>query len=366
MPPASFDPADPRFLRQRILEGFGDPAQARLAAAHAVVIGAGGLGAALLPSLAGTGVGRITIIDDDTIELSNLHRQTLFADADLGRPKAEVAAAALRKIAPSAEIVPVVGRFAEGGALDLVLDADLLIDGSDDPATRFLANDIAAVRGIPLVWGSALGWHGQAGVAWDDAGVDYRDLTNENTASTADCATTGVLPAVCTVIGGIMAAEAVKLLTGVGEPLLGRVVMFDARSGAMRELNYRRDPGAIRPGSIEEKTREFDPTESLSVDSLELAALLDTDAPPMLIDVREPHEHSYVAIPGSTLIPLRSLVAGIESLEKDTDIVLYCHHGARSGQALGAMRNLGFTHVRHLAGGIDAYARVADPGLPRY
>jgi len=360
------DPADARFLRQRTLEGFGAPAQERLAAAHVVVVGAGGLGATVLPTLAAAGVGRITIVDDDTVDTTNLHRQTIYRPEDAGRPKAEAAAAALAALAPGVEAVPVVGRFAAGAALDLVLDADVIVEGSDDAPTRFLANDIAAVRGIPLVWGSALGWHGQAGVAWDERGVDYRDLAAEPSGPQADCATVGVLPAVCTVIGGVMAGEAIKLVTGVGETLLGRVVLFDARTGRVRELAYRRDPGAVRPGSIEERTKEVEPTESMSLDPLALAAELDGESPPLLIDVREPHEHSYVAIPGSTLIPLRELAGSVEGLDRDADIVLYCHHGARSGQALEAMRTLGFTSVRHLAGGIDAYSRVVDPGLPRY
>tara|TARA_B100000519_G_scaffold93444_1_gene81271 strand:- start:338 stop:1432 length:1095 start_codon:yes stop_codon:yes gene_type:complete len=361
------DPAAPRFARQRVLDGFGASAQQRLAAAHVVVVGAGGLGSAVLPAIVGAGVGTITIVDDDTVDASNLHRQTLHRAKDVGRLKVESAAEALRAMSPDTVIHPVAERFTGRNALDLLLDADLLIDGSDNAPTRYLCNDIAAVRGIPLVWGSAVRYTGQAGVAWDERGVDYRDLFPEAPdAESLSCELVGVLPPVCTVIGGVMAAEAIKLLTGIGEPLLGRVAIFDARSGGMREVRYEREPGVARPGSIEERTAERELDGSTSIDSPALAAELAGDQPPMLIDVREPHEHSFVALPGSTLIPLRDVLAGVDPLDRDADIVLYCHHGVRSGQALASMQTLGFTRVRHLTGGIDAYARAVDPAMPRY
>lgn len=362
------DPASPRFARQRVLEGFGATAQERLAAAHVVVIGAGGLGSAVLPPLVGAGVGTVTIVDDDTVDASNLHRQTLHGAADVGRPKAESAVEALAALSPDTELRAVTTRFTARTALDLVLDADLLVDGSDNSATRYLANDIAAVRGIPLVWGSAVRYSGQAGIAWDERGVDYRDLfpTEPADDDALSCELVGVLPSVCTVIGGVMAGEAIKVLTGVGDPLLGRAVVFDARSGRMREIRYEREPGAPRPGSIEERTAEPVLDDSRSVTAPQLAEELAGEHPPTLIDVREPHEHSFVALPGSTLIPLREIVAGAQELDPDADYVLYCHHGVRSGQALASLQTLGFSRARHLTGGIDAYAREVDPSLPRY
>jgi adenylyltransferase/sulfurtransferase len=368
------DPGAARFLRQRALAGFGAAAQERLAAAHAVVIGAGGLGAAVLPTLAGAGIGRITIVDDDRVEESNLHRQTLFGLGDVGRPKAEAAVDALRRLAPDAELVARAERFAEGITFDLLLDADVLVDGGDTRATRYLANDAAAIRGIPLVWGSALGWDGLAGVAWDERGVDYRDLFPEDVESDdADCATVGVLPAVCTVVGGIMAAETLKVLSGTGDPLVGRAVAYDARTGSLRELAYRRQEGVPRPGSLEERTTIPEPDVSHSVTAPQLAKLLAGtttagvhEPVPMLLDVREPVEASFVSLPGSVLIPLGDLPARIDELDRDAPLVVYCHHGVRSSRALGMLERAGFRRVRHLTGGIDAWAVQVDPEMPRY
>lgn len=368
------DPGATRFLRQRALAGFGAEAQERLAAAHVVVVGAGGLGAAVLPTLAGAGIGRITVVDDDRVEESNLHRQTLFGADDVGRPKAEAAVDALRRLAPDAELVARVERFAEGKTFDLLLDADLLVDGSDTRATRYLANDAAAVRGIPMVWGSALGWTGQAGVAWDERGVDYRDLYPETAdVDDADCATVGVLPAVCTVIGGIMAAETLKLLGGTGEPLVGRAVVYDARTGSLREVSYRREEGVARPGSIEERTTIPEPDDTHSVTAPKLAKLLAGattrgvhEPVPTLLDVRDPAEASFVQLPQSVLIPLAELPGRLGELDRDAPIVVYCHHGVRSSRALGLLQRAGFTRVRHLTGGIDAWAVQVDPEMPRY
>ena len=199
-------------------------------------------------------------------------------------------------LAPDVTIVRHPIRFAAGVTFDLLLDADLLIDGSDNLATRYLANDAAAVRGIPMVWGSALRWSGQVGVAWDERGVDYRDLFPRSRAPTRDtCEVAGVLPTVCAVIGAMMATEALKLLTGIGEPLIGRVAVYDALTGTTREIEYRRDPDAPRPGSLEERTALREPDAARSVTPEQLAKLLagpETagihETPPVLLDVREP------------------------------------------------------------------------------
>jgi len=250
----------------------------------------------------------------------------------------------------------------------------VLVDGGDTRATRYLANDAAAVRGIPLVWGSALGWTGQVGVAWDERGIDYRDLYPEDVAADdADCATVGVLPAVCTVIGGIMAAETLKLLGGTGDPLVGRAVVYDARTGSLREIAYRREAGVTRPGSIEERTTIPEPDASRSITAPQLAKLLAGastrgvhEPVPTLLDVREPVEASFASLPDSLLIPLAELPDRLDELDRDTPFVVYCHHGVRSSRALGLLDRAGFTRVRHLTGGIDAWAVQVDPGMPRY
>jgi sulfur-carrier protein adenylyltransferase/sulfurtransferase len=357
----SIDATSLRFARQRALAGFGIEGQARLAAARVLVIGAGGLGSAVLPTLAASGIGSITIVDDDTVDESNLHRQTLYSLADVGRSKAEVAARALKSLSPDAEIMARHVRFDSENAQAMATDADLLVDASDNAAARYLANDMAAARGVPLVWGNALGWTGQAGVAWDARGVDYRDLfPTEPSVDGATCATVGVLPSVCTVIGGIMASEVLKLLAESGEPLLGRVVYFDARDGRIRELEYHRAPGSRRPPAAKGTD------DSHALGPHQLKALLERDEPVVLLDVREPWEAEQAQLPGSVLIPLAELASRHTELDPTATTVIYCHHGMRSAQALAFLRQSGFVDARHLTGGIDAWSREIDPALRRY
>ena len=326
-----------------------------------LVIGGGGLGSAVLPTLAASGIGAITIVDDDTVDETNLHRQTLYSLADSGRSKAEVAVTALKRLSPDADIVARPVRFDSENARAMAEDADLIVDASDNAATRYLANDTAAEMGVPMVWGNALGWTGQAGVAWDARGVDYRDLfPTEPSEDDATCATVGVLPSVCTVIGGIMAGEVLKLLTASGEPLVGRVVNFDARDGRIRELDYRRAPGTRRSATA----RATDEPQALS--PLQLRALLDSERQVVLLDVREPWEARVAQLPGSVLIPLGELASRQAELDPAATTVVYCHHGMRSAQALAFLRESGFVDASHLAGGIDAWSREIDPALGRY
>src|SRR4051794_1468759 len=337
---SSVDPDSPRFLRQRVLSGFGADAQRRLADAQVLVIGAGGLGSAIIPALAAAGVGTIAIIDDDTVEASNLARQTIHGAADVGRPKVDSAADAVRRLSPDTTVVVHNARFVEANSFDLLLDADLVIDGSDNFATRYVTNDAAAIRGIPMVWGSAAQYSGQVGVAWDEKGVDYRDLfpVQPSDDEALSCELVGVLPTVCGVIGAMMAGEAIKLLTGVGDPLVGRVASFDALTGTTREIEYRRDPDAARPGSLEERTAVREPDPELSITPAKLQQLLAGPAthgihetPPLLLDVREVPEASFVSLPDSVLIPLGQLPDRLGELEelaggRDGSIEVYCHH----------------------------------------
>ncbi|MGN6324561.1 ThiF family adenylyltransferase [Pseudolysinimonas sp.] len=347
------DPQSPRFLRQRTLTGFGDTAQARLAAAHVVVIGAGGLGSAVLPALAAAGVGRITIVDDDLVEASNLHRQTIHGVADVGRSKAESAAASLALLAPEAEVRVFVGRFDAAGAADLLDGADLLVDGSDTSATRYLADDAAAEAGIPLVWGSALGWAGQVGVSSEAAGIGYRDLyPHEDPADDLSCEIVGVLPTVCAVIGGLMATEALKLLSGLGDPLVGRAQMYDARTGSIREVVYRR-AGARPTAAVRHEAAAGDGGDD--VDPAQLEAVLVRDGA-LLLDVREPEEAVDAPLAGSVLIPLGELERRAGELSPERPIVVACQRGIRSRRAVELLRAGGF-RARQLAGGVDALRR---------
>ena len=357
------DPRAARYARQRILPGFGEVAQQRLSAAHAVVIGAGGLGSAVLPILAAAGVGTITIVDDDLVDETNLHRQILHGARDVGRAKVDSAADAVHGQSPQTTVIAHRGLFTAQTAAGILAGADILVDGSDTNETRFAANDAAAVAGIPLVWGSALRWSGQVGIAW--GGTDYRDLFPEGPDTEADtCEVAGILPTVCTVIGGLMATEALKLLTGIGDPLLGRVVLFDALSGSTREVRYSRDPA--RDAAPRRSAATPAAASDRSITPRDLASRLSEATPPVLLDVREPHEFAITALPGAVLIPLGDLPARIGELDPTASTVVYCHLGVRSRTALSILHSAGFLDARHLAGGVDAWSRTVDPSLPRY
>lgn len=386
-----------RHARQLALPGFGLEAQEALSRARVLVIGAGGLGSVVLPQLVGSGVGTapeggIGIIDDDVVELSNLHRQHLHTTADLGRLKVDSAAERLRAMDPAVTIVTHAERLTSDNALAVLADYDVLVDGSDGFVTRYLAADAATLRGIPLVWGAVLQFDGQVGVAPVD-GPGYRDLfpTPPDPSTVLDCATGGVLPAVCGVIGAIMAAQVVTVITGVGESLVGRVTTYDARSGRFRELTFGRDPEASpvtelidyeqfcgtapKASKVADRSGQAPMGNSGAADVIDdlapaklaelLAASTGADAPLLLLDVREPWEHELVALPGSLLVPLGQLPAAIAGLPRDRAIVAYCHHGIRSRHALDQLQVAGL-NARHLTGGIDAWSTQVDPSLTRY
>ncbi|GAA1055813.1 adenylyltransferase/sulfurtransferase MoeZ [Agromyces luteolus] len=365
------DPDAPRFARQRVLPGMGAAGQRRLAGAHVVVLGAGGLGSAVIPALAAAGVGRLTLVDDDVVEPTNLHRQTLHHDADVGRAKVDSATDAARLLAPDATVQGVRARFDAGNADDLLADADLVVDGTDDILTRYVADDAAARAGIPLVWGSAARFSGQVGVSWEARGVSYRDLFPEPPADAGlSCEVDGILPTVCTVTGGLMAGEVLKLLAGLGEPMLGRVAVYDALTGRTREIAYARAEDAPRATVATARpvaaAGSPGPPAPAEVDAVALAAELASDAPPRLLDVREPWEADLVAIEGSILIPLHELGARTGELDPAASLVVYCHLGVRSRLAAEHLLAAGFAEVRNLTGGIDAWSLAVDPELTRY
>jgi len=366
-----------RYARQVALPGFGTAAQQALADARVLVIGAGGLGSTVIPALAAAGVGHIGIVDDDIVELSNLHRQYIHSLSDVGSGKSASAAASVAALDPSIEVSAYEGRLAAANALALFAEFDLVVDGSDNFPTRYLANDAAAITGIPLVWGAVSQFGGQAGVAWAARGPHYRDLfpTPPPAGTVVSCADGGVLPTTVAVIGSIMATEAIKILTGVGTPLLGRVTTYDALSGGFREIPYAADPEGTPVTSI--NVGEFDyfafcgvpdaaapvPAE---ISALELEAELASGRTLVLLDVREEWEAAIATLPGAVLVPLGHLAEELDDVDPDTEIVAYCHHGIRSASALELLRSRGFASARHLSGGIDAWARAVDPSMERY
>jgi molybdopterin/thiamine biosynthesis adenylyltransferase/rhodanese-related sulfurtransferase len=369
-----------RYARQVILPGFGTEAQRRLANARVLVVGAGGIGSNVIPSIAAAGVGTIGIIDADVVEPSNLARQTIHGSADIGRSKVASATDSVRIIDPLVRVIGFETAITAANAIDILRDFDLVVDGSDNFPTRYLVNDAAAIVGIPLVWGAVHQYGGQAGVCWAAHGPHYRDLFPVPPApgEIASCAEAGVLSSVCAVIGAILSAETIKLLTGVGTPLLGRVTSYDARQGTFRELDYQRDPDAAAITELTntelttmnepetETEPESVPQPPLGITATELDGLLTEGTPFSLIDVREPWEAAIAAIDGSRLLPMQEILDAIDTIDRSIPLVLYCHHGPRSNSAAEYLRKNGFPGAQSLVGGIDAWARDVDPTLRTY
>ncbi|MFF2274666.1 ThiF family adenylyltransferase [Agromyces sp. NPDC058126] len=360
-----------RFSRQLMLPGFGELAQRRLQAARVLVIGAGGLGSAVVPALAGTGVGTIGIADADTVELSNLPRQLSHGVDDLGRPKVDSLADTVAATDPGCRVVRHRERVTAANLRGILDDYDLVVDGSDNFPTRYLTNDAAHLAGKPLVWGAILRYHGQLGVAWRGRGPGYRDLFPVPPApgEVPSCELGGVLPSLCLVVGALMATEVVKLVTGLGDPLLGRVLSYDALTARTREIAYTAIADADEITDLIDYERFCgldDPSEADAsatapppISAAELLMRLRAAEPLRLIDVREPSEAELARIDGSTLLPLRELLSGAELPPGDGPIVVYCEVGIRSQRAARELARRGHAEVASLDGGIQRFAGVA-------
>lgn len=368
-----------RYARTEQLPGFGEVAQRRLRAARVLVVGAGGLGSAVLPLLAGAGFGTIGVVDDDSVEISNLPRQTIHGERDLGRPKTASAADAIRAIDAGIDVRVFAERLTSANAERILGDFDLVLDGSDNFPTRYLVDDAAFLAGLPVVWGAVHRFGGQVGLSWAGRGPHYRDLFPQppEPGTVPSCAEAGVLPSVCGVIGSLMASEAIKVVTGEGDLLLGRVVVHDGLRGTFRELAYAEDPAAepvtelidydLFCGIVAEP-ESVSAAAATSVSPGELAARLAAGEPHTLLDVREPWEADIAELPGSLLVPLDVVVrdaAGVAERLSDDPIVIICHHGVRAETARRALAAVGVPGIV-LEGGLDAWSREVDPGLPRY
>ncbi|WGD36450.1 ThiF family adenylyltransferase [Lysinibacter sp. HNR] len=394
-----------RFSRHIVIPDFGQEAQRRLLAAKVAVIGAGGLGSPILLYLAAAGVGTVGIIDDDSVESSNLQRQVIHGTQDIGRPKGESARDSILERNPDATVRLHPVRLTSKNAIKILGDYDLVIDGSDNFSTRYLASDAAEILGIPCVWGSILRYSGQASTFWaapNDGlpGVTYRDLFAQPPApgTVPSCAEGGVLGVLCSMIGTIMATDTIKLITGIGSTLLGRIVNYDAQLMSWREITIGPDPErtpvtqlddydalcGITPRAQNHSSREHTDSEgfpetheSVEWSSSFLAAALTERASGTrkfrLIDIRESHERELAVIQNSEHIPLNDLLHQLHNttslqhaLHPDEEIVLYCHHGSRSDYARQMLNAAGYTRVRHLQGGIDRWSLDVDPSIPRY
>ena len=349
-----------RYSRQLMLPGFGEQAQRRLGAARVLVIGAGGLGSALVPVLAGSGIGTIGVIDDDTVELSNLPRQLSHGVADIGRPKLDSLADTVRAIDPGITVIRHAERATAATLPELLAGYDLLVDGSDNFPTRYLADDAARLAGKPLVWGSILRFQGQLGVAVPEAG--FRDLFPVPPAAdeVLSCELGGVLPSLCTAIGSFMATEVVKLVTGLGEPLVGRVLFYDALTARTREIAFERAADAAPVTGLV----DYDLFCGVADDDLpavsaaELLGRIRDARLVRLLDVREPHEVALRRIPGAEPLPLGALEGGADPVSApDSDLVVYCEQDPRSRRAVRALRDRGIAAL-YLSGGIRAFAAV--------
>ncbi len=370
-PPLSRDELD-RYSRHVLLPDLGELGQRRLRRARVAVIGAGGLGAPVLTYLAAAGVGCIGIVDFDVVEMSNLQRQTIHGVADVGRLKVDSAVDALATLAPSVDVRPIAVRLSAANALQLLASYDLVVDGTDNFATRYLVNDACALLGIPYVWGSVFRFEGQVSVFWAAHGPQYRDLfpTPPPPGSVPSCGEGGVLGVVCGVVGSAMATEAVKLICGIGRPLLGRVLVYNALNMSFRTVALRRDPSAapitelahddswsgIGAGSAD--------TEGLNLSVDAVRQLAAGGSALTLVDVREPSEHVLGTIDGALSVPLGDIttddaLASIRAAVSMGPVVVYCASGARSARAVGVLRARGIEPVFSLAGGFTAWSTSA-------
>src|SRR5689334_3500257 len=371
-----------RYSRHLIIPDVGVTGQKRLKNAKVLVIGAGGLGSPALLYLAAAGVGTLGIVDFDVVDESNLQRQVIHGQSDVGKLKAASAQESIAEINPLVKVYLHVERLESSNALEIFEQYDLILDGTDNFATRYLVNDAAVLLGKPYVWGSIFRFEGQVSVFWEDApngkGLNYRDLYPEPPppGMVPSCAEGGVLGVLCASIGSIMVTEAIKLLTGIGEPLLGRLMVYDALEMSYRTIKIRKDPDSPKITEL----IDYDAFCGVVSDEAQSAAAGSTITPRelkekfdrgdnfALIDVREPHEFEIVRIPGSVLIPKDRILSGeaLAELPQDKPIVLHCKSGARSAEALAALHKAGFADAVHVGGGVLGWARDVDPSLPTY
>src|ERR1700758_4356419 len=355
--------------------------QKRLKNAKVLCVGAGGLGSPALLYLAAAGVGTLGIIDFDVVDESNLQRQIIHGQSDVGRPKAESARDSILEINPLVNVVLHEVRLDSDNAMEIFAPYDLIVDGTDNFATRYLVNDACVLLGKPYVWGSIFRFDGQASVFWAEYGPCYRCLYPEPPppGMVPSCAEGGVL---CASIGSIQVNEAIKLITGVGESLSGRLMIYDALEMSYRTVRVKKDPECAICGKNPTITGLIDydafcgavsegaaaaPTGS-TITATELKDMLDRGDNIFLVDVREPNEYEIVSIPGATLIPKDQFLTGaaLEKLPQDKRIVLHCKSGARSAEALAVVKNAGFSDAVHVGGGVLAWVNQVDPSLPTY
>ena len=377
-----------RYSRHIIIPDVGMDGQKRLANAKVLCIGAGGLGSPALLYLAAAGVGTLGIVEFDVVDESNLQRQVIHGQSDIGRPKAQSAADSIREINPYVNVNIHDIRLDSSNVMELFAQYDLIVDGTDNFATRYLVNDACVLLGKPYVWGSIYRFDGQASVFWSEHGPCYRCLYPEPPppGMVPSCAEGGVLGVLCASIGSIQVNEAIKLLIGAGEPLVGSLMVYDALEMTYRKIKVRKDPNCAICGENPTVTELIDyeafcgavsdDAAAAVVDSTinvkQLAEMLDErergERDFVLIDVREPNEFEIVSIPGSVLIPKNEFLLGnaLADLPQDKQIVLHCKVGGRSAEVLAVVKGAGFKDAIHVGGGVVAWVNQIEPEKPSY
>ena len=373
-----------RYSRHLIIPDVGMTGQKRLKNAKVLCVGAGGLGSPALLYLAAAGVGTLGVIDFDVVDESNLQRQIIHGQSDIGRSKALSARDSIKEVNPYITVVVHEEALDTDNVMEIFAGYDLIVDGTDNFATRYLVNDACVLLGKPYVWGSIYRFDGQASVFWAEHGPCYRCLYPEPPppGMVPSCAEGGVLGVLCASIGSIQVTEAIKLITGIGESLAGRLMIYDALEMSYRSLNIRKDPDCAICGDNPTITELIDydafcgavsadaqqAAVGSTITATELKAMLDGDDNIFLVDVREPNEYEIVSIPGAVLIPKDQFLTGaaLERLPQDRRIVLHCKSGVRSAECLAVVQNAGFSDAVHLGGGVLSWVNTVDPALPVY
>jgi len=356
-----------RYSRHLIIPDVGMDGQKRLKNAKVLAVGAGGLGSPTLMYLAAAGVGTLGVVDFDVVDESNLQRQIIHGQSDIGKPKAVSAKESINEINPFVDVRLHEERLDSSNVLEIFADYDLIVDGTDNFATRYLVNDACVLLDKPYVWGSIFRFDGQVSVFWASHGPNYRDLypVPPPTGMVPSCAEGGVLGVLCASVGAVQATEAIKLITGIGETLLGRLMVYDALEMTWRTIKVRKDPNAepitelidyeLFCGTVSDAAAEAAAGSTIGVH--ELKDMIDSGKDFLLVDVREPNEYEIIKIPGSVLIPKDRILRGeaLSELPHDKPIVLHCKSGARSAEALAAVKAAGFRDAVHVQGGVLAW-----------
>jgi adenylyltransferase/sulfurtransferase len=374
-----------RYSRHLIIPDVAMAGQQRMMSAKVLCVGAGGLGSPALMYLAAAGIGTLGIVEYDTVDESNLQRQIIHGQSDIGKSKAQSAKEKIAEINPNVNVITHETRLDNSNVMEIFSQYDIIVDGTDNFATRYLVNDACVLLKKPYVWGSIYRFDGQASVFWADYGPCYRCLYPEPPppGMVPSCAEGGVLGVLCATIGSIQTTEAIKVLTGVGEPLIGSLMVYDALDMTFRKIKVRKDPNcplcsqnptqtALLPdyeafcGVLSDAAQEASAGSTITVQDLK--SKIDAQENYYLIDVREPSEYEIVKIPTAHLIPKQGFIDGsvLATLPQDRPIILHCKSGVRSAECLAILKDAGFSDASHVFGGVVAWAKQIDTSLPVY